>query len=785
MQNHQSRKPILFLAATLLLGGFVVLLSLMRAGRQPGTSAALDSETVRSVAASLAALEAAERGLDETLWKKEILAQQCGEKFEAIWDALNAASNKWEVLSAVSFQELLPPDLNASQSLGRGVELWKPSNAEARWDLRIWRRFLDKIEVNGWKIHQMEVRHTRFEVNENGSPGQSVFYLSAHLINPEMNLRAELEGDVLVDWTSVDYAPVEFKHIDASRLVLRTRAGTPVFKQVMYREITPPERSFFIDPLILYDLDGDGISEIILAAKNLLYRVQSDGTYTAEALCRESPGLIFSGMISDFDVDGYPDFLCAKFGGVYLFSGSSNGTFEGTARLVWAPKERLKYVQVLTCGDIDSDGDLDVWLGQYKVPYERGQMPTPYYDANDGHPSYLLINDGHGTFVDGTEESNLANLRLRRGYSGSFVDLDENGTMDLALVSDFAGVDFYRNDGRGRFENATEDWVADSSGFGMAHSIADFDGNGHLDFLMIGMNSPTADRLNAMGLDRAGKNGGLRNRARMTFGNRLFLRQADGKRFEQTSLGQSIRRSGWSWGCSALDWDNDGFIDVYVGNGHESKESVRDYESEFWLHDIFVGNSQDNLTSDVYFGAKFSRTRGRGFSYGGYEKNRLFWNSGGRSFVEIGYLMGVALEQDSRNVVADDADGDGRIDLLVTTFEAWPEPKQTLRLFRNTLENPGNWIGFRLREQGGGVSPIGARIRLRHPGGSMNRQIITGDSFRSQHANTVRFGLGNHDQVERVEVIWTNGRSVVLSAPEINQYHRVTLPQARLESHLK
>src|SRR5439155_9538734 len=105
---------------------------------------------------------------------------------------------------------------------------------------------------------------------------------------------------------------------------------------------------------------------------------------------------------------------------------------------------------------------------------------------------------------------------------------------------------------------------------------------------------------------------------------------------------------------------------------------------------------------DLYFGATGERLRGSGQSYGGYEKNRLLMNLSGKGFVEVGYLMGVAMEEDCRNVVADDLDGDGRADLIVTTFEGWPNPRQTLRILRNQMENVGNWIGFHLPEGGVG-----------------------------------------------------------------------------------
>jgi hypothetical protein len=129
------------------------------------------------------------------------------------------------------------------------------------------------------------------------------------------------------------------------------------------------------------------------------------------------------------------------------------------------------------------------------------------------------------------------------------------------------------------------------------------------------------------------------------------------------------------------------------------------------------------------------------------------------------------LEADCRNVVADDLDGDGRMDLLVTTFEVWPEVKQTLRVYRNNLDDTGNWIGFRFREEGPGKSPVGARVTLQFGGRTAVHQIVTGDSYRSQTASTVHFGLGSCNQVERAEVAWPNGKKLLVKNPKLNQYH--------------
>ncbi|PYJ85337.1 MAG: hypothetical protein DME22_09545 [Verrucomicrobia bacterium] len=764
---------------------FVVLLfwaaALVIARRRTAPSAANSANSAGPVSPELVnqftALEAKENELNRAVWAKEILGEECGRVFESLWDSLNAATNKFSVLKSFQLGELVPGLFGPPQKLAHGIELREPTGVGPPWSEPQWRQFLEHSQRAGWELAHIEFRHNRFDTDEAGKPQQSYFYFSARLTNVARAERAVLEGDLIVAWApkQSDEEPAAIKRIDASHVTVRTRRGEPAFRQILAEQIAPPAKSYFIDPLILYDLDGDGLSEIILAAKNLVYHRRGEDRYEPQSLCKYPPGLIFTGVVADFDGDGVADFLCATFDGLVLFKGSSEGTFDEPGRPVWSVNPHLKYAQALTCGDIDGDGDLDVFIGQYKVPYTRGQMPTPYYDANDGNPAYLLLNDGHGNFTDATAAAGLEKKRWRRTYSASLVDLNDDGILDLLVVSDFAGVDLYRNDSRGHFTDVTREWVAEPHAFGMAHALADFNADGRLDILMIGMNSPVADRLEHLGLWRPGIPEDQTKRSRVTFGNRLCLARPAGG-FEQTTLNDSIARSGWSWGCSAFDFDNDGFPDAYIANGHETKQSVRDYETEFWLHDAYVGSSKEDPVLAAYFSAKMSRTRGRGYSFGGYEKNRLYLNQQGASFLDVGHLMGVALEADSRGVVTDDLDGDGRIDLLVTTFEAWPEAKQTLQIFKNTLEDSGNWIGFRFREERNGVSPVGARVTVRYSGRTSVRQIVTGDSYRSQHANTVHFGLGKAERVDQVEIRWPDGRTLTLREAAVNRYHNIRGP---------
>jgi hypothetical protein len=113
-------------------------------------------------------------------------------------------------------------------------------------------------------------------------------------------------------------------------------------------------------------------------------------------------------------------------------------------------------------------------------------------------------------------------------------------------------------------------------------------------------------------------------------------------------------------------------------------------------------------------------------------------------------------------------------------LEIWPEVKQSLLLYENSATNAGNWIGFRFREEGRGKTPVGLRVTLHHDGRSVTRHLVTGDSYRSQHASTVHFGLGSADHIERAEIRWPSGRQLTLRKPALNRYHTISATNAML-----
>jgi len=527
----------------------------------------------------------------------------------------------------------------------------------------------------------------------------------------------------------------------------RSESAGPAFR--VWADLVIPTNGVgqFVDPLILENRPG---GERLLLAGAGLAAVRQGDLWKLEPADFGSPERILAAAVVDIDGDGEAEWLVAD------STGLRRKTPSGWNRL-WLAPARLRHPQSLTVGDVDGDGRPDVWLTQYKAPYAGGQFPTPYFDALDGFPSYLLRNEGE-RFVDATEASGLSGKRLRRTYSASWVDLDGDGDLDLVNVSDFAGVDLHLNDGHGRFLEATGSLGESRHLFGMAHAMMDFNGDSLPDLLAIGMDSPVASQLDSQGLGRPEFPQHTAKRPAMTFGNRVFLGTGHpgSYRMEFSSRWESLRWGGWAWGVAVADWNNDGQEDVYLANGHETLENRADFERQFWLHDIYAGASTNDPAVLLYYTQAAERRHAARMSYGGWQANRLFTADGKGDFVEEGWLRGVAMTEDSRNVVSGDFDRDGRIDLAVTTYEQWPEVRQRLRIFHNETTDAGKWIGFRLPRH-----VPGSRVEVTTSKGLIRRWCVTGDGYRSQSGKDVHVGLGSADVV-RAEWIWPDGKRVPL-----------------------
>lgn len=719
-------------------------------------------------------LDARLKEIDQTVWKGELLSHRYGDVFVNLWDQLRSSPDPFETLASFPLGEI-----TFGQVTNRSAHEWEITTLQTGLPARSltaadWRGQLLAWKEAGYGLDASEWRHPIFNPPTENTPAQSVIQVTLFVEHAERRERITIRGDLKVTWREpaepgADPLAVQ---IDATRLTITQRAGPPMFEHLTTKVVMPFTNLIFINPLMAYDLDHDGLSELILGCRNQVYWNRGGGKFEVGTLCRYRPERAFTMTLGDFDGDANVDLLVADQVGAELYSGDARGRFDEPGRPVWTAKQELFNPFVIASGDIDRDGDLDVWIAQYQIPYAAGQMPTPYYDANDGFPSYLLLNDGQGGFTDATEASGLGGKRNRRAYSCSFIDLDEDGDLDFVQVSDFAGLDLFLNDGRGRFTDVTSTRVDEPISLGMAHTFGDYDLDGHMDLYVIGMTSYAAQRMDHLGEGPAQFPLHQKMRPVATYGNRMYFAR-DGK-WVHTPMSDQVARTGWSWGAATGDFDNDGDPDVTVNNGQLSRRTAKDYETQFWRHDIYIATTQHDAVREVYFRMTQDRLFGEGWSYGGHEFNHFYLNEGGKSFLLAAYQVGLALELDQRSVVADDLDGDGRLDLAFNGYEPWPAMQSNYQIYRNNWVDAGNWIGFRLREEGAGFTPIGARVTLTlNDGRQLKRALITGDSFRAQSAPVAHFGIGRDASVKQVEIVWSNGTVRKLMAPAVNQYHAV------------
>ena len=377
-------------------------------------------------------LLAERRRLDRTLWAREVLAQQYEGAAIALWDKLRSEKNKWSVLENLAFAELQLGRPVKTEELGWGIRRTRYAGSGPVLKEAEWKDWLKTLKDQGFVFVQGELHHKRFDPE----PARSVFSIVGHLRKPLASGQRErklmVEGQVVVEWSSSQDAKGNFmpRSIKALFINLTEWEGPKVMREVFLIDPGDPHQpNHPVQPLIVYDLDRDGDPDILVPRFNELYRNQGDGRFTKARLFRDqfpmSLTTVLAAVAADFNGDGAVDVLLfRKMAQPMLYWGRTDGSFATPATVVTIPGAAWRHPEVLTAGDIDGDGDLDVWIGQYKAPYLEGNFPTPYYDAHDGYPSYLLVNQGGGRFTDETEKAGLASKRFRRTYSASLVDLD-------------------------------------------------------------------------------------------------------------------------------------------------------------------------------------------------------------------------------------------------------------------------------------------------------------------------------------------------------------------------
>lgn len=741
----------------------------------PGSGRNRTAGPAEATVEAFLSLETAETEFVQRHWTSELDAEKAEDRMTSFWDELNQAGDPWRSFAELPVGKIHLPDQVVRSGGEAQISRERFSGPLALdWSQSDRNSWLEGWARAGWKLVHSHWRLPWHEPDKNGAGPQS--RIEAVLLlerpNPPERLQASLQ--LRVRWTAGAAGELEPDEVWVETLDLARRSGTPPFETWLEEELEVPRHTEFADPFLAVDLDGDGASELLLVGAGRWWRLSRAGSGSGPK-SGPFPGLpaerLFAVAAGDADRDGRPELWLGDSTGLRLGNVRADGRLSGAPQPLWKSPSQLKHPQTLALGDVDGDGDADVWLAQYKLPYQGGQFPTPWFDANDGFSSFLLLNQGDGRFVDATQGAGLAGKSRRRTYAASFIDLDGDGDLDLVNVSDFAGVDVFLNDGRGHFQDATDTVGISRHGFGMGHAFNDANGDGLPDLLLLGMDSPVAERLNAFRLDRElpGRGpAGLAVRAAMVHGNRVLLGGPGGLRGVNDAGAEALRRTGWTWGCAWADFNNDGQPDLAVANGHETLASTRDYERQFWLHDCFVAGSTNAPVSDLFFRNAAGRRRADQASYGGWQANRFLLSGLGSGPLDVAWLLGVAETADCRNLVADDFDGDGRLDFAITTFELFPVRRQRLIVYRNRLPTEGrHWIGVQLSP-----ADLGARVQVSTDSRVHTRWLVAGDSFRSQNPARLHFGLGT-EIPRRVEVIRPGGTRSILDRPKVDAWQSV------------
>ena len=607
-------------------------------------------------------------------------------------------------------------------------------------------------------------------------------------------LRATFAAGPTPVFTSASLVEGERLSADAPQFVnVAAAAGVDFTNRYYPRFLSEPQRFGMIRygpaGITTADFDNDGFADLFIpdGVESKLFRNNRTGGFddvTARAGLAGLDG-VSVGLFADYDNDGFKDFFVSRtYTANQLFHNNGDGTFTDVTARSGIGADCC--TTVASWADYDRDGFLDLYVGRYLDP--RKDIPTTFY-ARNGEPNQLYRNNGNGTFTNVTEQAGVGEVGLCLG--SVFGDYDDDGDPDLYVVNDFGRSTLYRNNGDGTFTDVTVESNTLAYGAGMSASFADYDNDGRLDIYNTQIRSdsgwfaepPTVWRymLNSW---RQGvwasdmplyfeifRQSGLafvEVFQKMASGNTLLRNRGDG-RFDDVTWAAHANPPGWFWGASFADFDNDGWQDIYVGDGWVYNTPDSEIELEFLNN---VVSSQAEYKTGRFFDPAYFGTR----SWHGYERNRHLRNNGDGTFREIGHAAGTDLVLNSRGVAVADFWNRGRLDIAVAAST------DRHALLRNEVPTVRGWLAVHLVGVDSNRDGVGARVTLRAGGRQQMREVVLGDGYGSQNTLRQHFGLGEASSVEELRVRWPrSGRVQVFRDVPINRIVTVTEGRERLE----
>jgi Tfp pilus assembly protein PilF/peroxiredoxin len=532
------------------------------------------------------------------------------------------------------------------------------------------------------------------------------------------------------------------------------------------------------------DADGDGLDDLYVSQPdglpNRLYRARGDGSFEDAT---EAAGLAVlddtaQSLFADLDNDGDQDLVLARATGPLLFVNDGRGRFSAVDGAFRFERPLQGTLTSMAMADYDRDGLLDLYLCVYSYFYGAGEdkagTPMPYYDARNGPPGVLLRNNGRGRFVEVTSEAGLDAGNDRYHFAAAWADYDGDGWADLLVANDFGTKNLYRNRGRRDGKVTFEDVAAEAGvldhGAGMSAAFLDYDNDGLLDIYTGNMWSAPGRRVTSHPAFMPEAPPEVRALYRRHVrGNTLLRNRGDG-RFEDRTLEARAEMGRWAWSSDALDFDSDGWEDLYVVNGMLSRRSdPRDLESFFWRQ--VVARSPATLVKgtpydDAWRAINLLLVHA---SIASRQRNVLLRNDGRGGFDDVSGAAGLDLDQDGRSFALLDVDRDGDPDVVTMAARQAPQ----LRAFRNDFAGRGAALAVRLTAVDGNRDAIGARVTVETDRLRRTKTVQAGSGFLSQHSKELLFGLGDSRRVRTLTVDWPSGRRQVFTDLPLERRFRI------------
>jgi tetratricopeptide (TPR) repeat protein len=535
------------------------------------------------------------------------------------------------------------------------------------------------------------------------------------------------------------------------------------------------------------DIDGDGFDDLYVCQPaglpNRLFRNRGDGTF--EDITEGSGlGLLDNtacALFADLSNSGRQDVIVVRTTGPLLFENEGNGKFRlkpDAFQFAEAPQGTFTGAAI---ADYDRDGWLDIYfcLYIYYQGTDQYRYPSPYYDAENGPPNFMMRNNRDGSFHDVTKETGLDRNNTRFSFCCGWGDHNGDGWPDLYVVNDFGRKNLYRNNGNGTFTDVAAELGVDDVGAGMSVCWLDCDNDGKQDLYIADMWTAAGERIS----EQPGFQKNATPQARTLYrkhamGNSMF-RNRGSQPFEDVSARSGATMGRWSWCSDSWDFDHDGFPDLYIANGMITGSSLDDLNSFFWRQ--VVANSpaepRPNYNYDQGWSAINELVRADG-TWSGFERNVFYANNRDGTFSDVSGAVGLDFIEDCRSFALADFDHDGRLEVVLKTRNS-PQ----VRVLKNVMKDLSPGISFRLTGKKSNRDAIGARVTVETRVLKMTRFLQAGSGFLAQHSKEVFFGLGQTTETVSASIQWPNGAVQTLRDLPIN--HRISVEEGVAQTHVE